>query len=172
LAHSFGGRIAAVLAAGNPERVRRILFTGSAGIPPKKTLKKRLRRLLYKPAKLLCKVGLLKKSRLRRFNSADYNALPPGLQQTFLNVIREDVTPCLGKISCRTLLVWGEKDKETPLRAAKKYNERIRGSLLVTLPGAGHYAFLDDFPAFTRLADAFLTGENAAPRRGAEEMKI
>ena len=48
IAHSFGGRVALLLAAEHPEAVRRMVLTGCAGIKPPASGKKTLRTRAYK----------------------------------------------------------------------------------------------------------------------------
>lgn len=156
ICHSFGGRVAAKLAASCPERVKRIVFCASAGIPRKKTVKARVKKLFYKISKTLAAHKLLNADALKKFFSSDYNALPPDMQRTFVNVINENLTEDIKKINCPTLLIWGDKDKETPLETAKAFSGIIRGSALHIIKGCGHYVFLDDFKSFINITDSFL----------------
>ena len=48
------------------------------------------------------------------------------------------------KISAPTLLFWGENDTATPLSDARRMEKLIPDAGLVTVAGAGHYAFLEN----------------------------
>jgi len=64
---------------------------------------------------------------------------------------RIDSTPTLDTITVPTLIVVGEEDTLTPLDDARILGASIRGSRLVTIPGAGHLAPLEQ-PAVVNAA--------------------
>lgn len=156
ICHSFGGRVAAKLACGNPQRVNKIIFCASAGIIKRKTPKFYINKILFSAAKLLVKLKFINKTRLKRFYSADYIALPDNMKKTFVNIINEDLTPDIKNIRQPAVLIWGDKDRETPLYMAKLFNRYIKGSRLYVLKGCGHYAFLDRQKPFLYICDNFL----------------
>ena len=78
------------------------------------------------------------------------------MKQTFVNVVNEDLSIFASKIICETLIVWGEKDKETKLWMARKLNRLIKGSKLKIIDGAGHFCFLDDMQEFLIILDTFI----------------
>ena len=160
IAHSFGGRVAIKLAAERPQLVGRLLLTGAAGLKPRRGAKyyvktytfkalKRLTYLLPGGAKLREKLG-------GRFGSADYRALPPAMRATFVKVVNQDLAHCLPHITAETLLVWGRSDTATPLWMGQEMEKRIKGSALIVLEDAGHFAYLDKCDRFLRIMDAFL----------------
>lgn len=57
---------------------------------------------------------------------------------------RPDSTPTLSQIDVPTLIIVGEKDSVTPPEAANYMHSRIAGAKLITVPGAGHYAPLEN----------------------------
>ena len=63
------------------------------------------------------------------------------------------------KISAPTLLFRGEYDTATPLSDAKRKEKLIPDAGLVTVAGAGHYAFLENTPLFLRVVESFLSKE-------------
>ena len=152
VAHSFGGRVALAFASKYPSLVNKLVITGGAG----------LRRLSIKRAfKVACfkALKLLKKWRLYKgklpSGSADYRVLDDVMKQTFVKVVRQDLSHYARQIVCPTLLIWGKNDTETPMWMAKKFNRLIKGSALVTLQG-GHFAFLQQPVAFAMIVDSFL----------------
>jgi pimeloyl-ACP methyl ester carboxylesterase len=165
VAHSFGGRIVIKLASREklPVTINKIVLIDSAGIRPKKTVKQKLRLALYKGVKHIIALGPIKKkvpalteAWRKKFGSPDYLNAGPRMRECFIKVINEDLTPCLPKINCPVLLVWGENDRETPIEDGKLMERLIPGAGLVTLNNAGHYSFLDQGYTFGRVLDSFL----------------
>jgi pimeloyl-ACP methyl ester carboxylesterase len=54
-----------------------------------------------------------------------------------------DYTPDLGRVRKPTLLVVGEKDRTTTMRAARVLHEGIAGSELLVIPGVGHMSLVE-----------------------------
>ncbi|HVY52878.1 MAG TPA: alpha/beta fold hydrolase [Devosia sp.] len=57
---------------------------------------------------------------------------------------RPDSRPLLGSIGVPTLIVVGEADEITPPDAAREMHNAIAGSRLEVIPGAGHFALLEN----------------------------
>ena len=70
--------------------------------------------------------------------------------------VNEDLTALLPKVQVSTLLIWGENDTATPLSDGQKMERLIPDAGLVTLAGAGHFAFAERFGQCSRVLDAFL----------------
>jgi 3-oxoadipate enol-lactonase len=68
-------------------------------------------------------------------------------------IARVDSTPTLDSITVPTLVLVGEEDTVTPLSDAIAIQSAIRGSRLVTVPGAGHLSPLEQ-PAIVNAAIA------------------
>ena len=81
IAHSFGGRIVTKLSANEKDFFNKIVLTGSAGLKPKKSIKKIFKTTCYK---------LLKKAKgkknLDRFFSSDYNKLSEVMKKSFIKI--------------------------------------------------------------------------------------
>jgi pimeloyl-ACP methyl ester carboxylesterase len=164
ICHSFGGRVGAKLAAGHPERAGKIVFCASAGLPYKKSLGRSLKKARYRLARLLASLGIIKKERLKKYFSLDYRVLPENMRGTFKNIVSEDLTETISKIRSPSLIIWGDKDRQTPYYMAKRWQELVKGSALVTMHGYGHYCFLDDAERFLRACDEFLRQEDRKAR--------
>ncbi len=134
--HSFGGRISIILSAISCKYVHSCILIDSAGLKPKRSIKYYYKIYKYKVCK---KLGL---STLN-MGSKDYLSLSPEMQKTFKNVVNTFLDDYLCRIKCKTLIIWGTKDKETPVFMAKKLNKKIKNSKLVLIKNAGHFAFLD-----------------------------
>jgi len=143
VAHSFGGRVAIKMCA-RGEMIERLILVDSAGIKPRFSIKKWSKIVWYKFIKFLVKLHLLSRNRLDKYGSKDYKSLDGVMKATFLKVVNEDLSKNAKKISCPTLLVWGDRDAETPFYMAKKLNKYIRNSALVIIKNAGHFSYLDN----------------------------
>ena len=62
----------------------------------------------------------------------------------------------IGEVRCRTLVVCGEDDLMTPKKYSEYLHERIKGSELVTIPGAGHGVMLEKHREFNRALENFV----------------
>ena len=168
VAHSFGARVAILLAAEHPDAVGKLLLTGAAGVPSRKSGKTPFKTRVYKALRSLVgrpfmrrlfgeeKIDLWREALVQHFGSADYRALTPFMRQTFNRVIAQDLTPCLAKIKSPVLLVWGENDTATPLWMGQLMSERIPDAGLVVEEGAGHFAYLEHSARFLRILKSFL----------------
>jgi pimeloyl-ACP methyl ester carboxylesterase len=165
IGHSFGGRIATWLAAHVPEAVQALVLIDTAGIRPPATFRRRMRQLFYKTAKTLLRLPILgaegpalRERLAMRFGSADYRAMTGVMRASMVKTVGLDLTACLEAVSAPTLLLWGEKDTETPIADGRKMERLIRGSRLIAIAGAGHFSYLDS-PAFVNaVVSAFLHG--------------
>ena len=168
IAHSFGGRVALSLAAEHPEKVHRLVITGGAGLrkPQTEEQKKKSERYQKKKRRLmgltkLPLVGGLAQKGLKalqvKYGSPDYNALDDEMKKTFVKVISEDLRPLLPRVKASTLLIWGEKDTETPLWMGQTMEKEIPDAGLVVFENDDHFAYLHQWPRFVKIARAFLT---------------
>ncbi len=172
--HSHGARIAACLAATRPERVDRLVLCAGAGLRERLPLSVKVRRwrirLLLRTAHRAAGAGLLGKhgpDRARalseRYASPDYKAAG-AMRPTLARVLAEDLQPLLPRIEAPTLLIWGDRDRETPLELGRRSERLIPQARLVVLPGAGHHPFIDQPERVAGEVRAFLqrAGEGAA----------
>lgn len=147
--HSHGGRVCLYIIASGLYTPPKLILFDSAGIPAKKTLKKRVRVFTFKSIKRILTLppfksrseGLLEKARAH-FGSADYKNAPEVMRKTMIRVIGVDLRDVLYKVSCPTLLIWGDKDTETPLSDAKFMESHIPDCGLCTIEGGDHFSFL------------------------------
>lgn len=167
IAHSFGGRVAIVLASEHPELVHKMIITGGAGIKKpvaprqsKRTKRyKQFNRVLDSLKAVKPMAGVVEgwQTQLRnRYGSPDYVRLNENMRRTFVKVISEDLLPLLGSIKAPTLLVWGSADTETPLWMGEQMEQNIPDAGLVVFEGRSHFAFLEEWQRFTVIAKQFL----------------
>lgn len=141
LGHSFGGAIALKFSLQYPEKVKKLFLVAPALIR-KKSLKKIF---LKKIASFLNKFLKLNKSlfwrkffyRLLRIKS-DYLELEGVMKETYLNIIEEDLSKKLDKLSVSTIIIWGKKDNILPVKQAYLIKEKIKDAQIVIIPSANH----------------------------------
>ncbi|MBR4691956.1 MAG: alpha/beta hydrolase [Oscillospiraceae bacterium] len=157
IGHSNGGRIMLVLASEKRKAdFGKLVFMDAAGVVPRPTAKKKLRTFTYKLGKLFLSPfpAALERFRQKR-GSADYRAASPVMRATLVKLVNRDLTALMPSIPNPSLLIWGEKDADTPLWMGRVFEEKIPDAGLVTVPGAGHYAYLEQ-PGFVfRVLDSF-----------------
>ncbi len=149
IAHSFGGRIATLMSAYYKDDIDKLILIDIAGIKPRKNIFKLLKLYTYKLLKKL-KILLPRKKRslylkrlLNIFASSDYKVLDKSMQNSFKNIINEDLKYYFKYINQDCLIIWGKKDKETPLKDAIYINKKIKKSTLIIYPNATHYSYLE-----------------------------
>ena len=150
--HSFGGRIVLILAAVKRSLVHSCILIDSAGMKPRRSVKYRFRQLKLKTAKKF-KINFHPKG------SADYESLSPEMKETFKSIVNTHLEDYARKMPMKTLIVWGEKDNETPIYMAKRLNKLIKNSDLKILKNAGHFSFLDCKFEFYQILDQFFEEE-------------
>lgn len=154
IAHSFGGRIATLLSGYYKEKIDKIIMIDTAAIKPKKSIKTLFRQSLYKLLKKLAIfIPKIKKERymqklIKIFASSDYQVLSKSMQQTFKNIVNEDVSYYLKQIDEEVLILWGKNDIDTPLKYGIKTNKLIKHSALIVFPKGGHFSYLE-YPILT-----------------------
>lgn len=150
LAHSFGARVAIKLAA-DDDRIKKIIFTGAAGLKPKRGVK-----YLFKKASFLMLKKLVPKEKLEFCYSSDYRALPPVMRESFKSVVNEYLEDEARKIKAKTLILSGKRDRAVLPEAQKRLNKLIKNSKLKFING-GHFCFADNAELFNSIVFDFLT---------------
>lgn len=153
IAHSFGGRITALLLSIYNIRINKLILMDVAGIKRKNIkiyLKRKIYKLLKKVIRLLpCKyrnIGM--KKLIHLFASDDYQELPMTMRKTFQNIINLDLRNNYNKIDAETIIIWGKKDRDTPLKDGHYLAKHIKNSALIIYPEAAHYSYLQ-YPTLT-----------------------
>ena len=159
--HSHGGRVSIFLAAEESQRVDRLLLVDAAGLPPKRTWRYRRRVAVAKLGRAIAAVGgppgkRVQERMRKKVASRDYLEASEAMRGTFRKVIAEDMSARLPRIRASTLLVWGDRDDDTPLWMGRRMEELIPDAGLVVLEGAGHYSYADAPGQFRAVARRFL----------------
>lgn len=138
LGHSFGGALAIKCGLKFPEKIDK-LFLISAACFRRKTFKNKFFKFLSKFIKI--KTPFLRKVFYRK---SDYLSTEGVMKDTYLKIIAEDLSEVLSKVQVPTVIIWGEKDKVTPLKHGRLIKEKIQDSRL--RQGFGGQAKLEIIP--------------------------
>lgn len=149
IGHSFGGRIAILIAALRPNVVEKLMLIDSAGIKPKRKFSYYFHVFLYKLLKFF---GYFP----RNSGSRDYCNLSQNMKATFVSIVNTYLEEYCSQIDVPTVIIFGEKDEETPIYMAKKLHKLIENSKLYVIEGAGHFVYEDREIAFVEIAKSFL----------------
>lgn len=142
IGHSFGGSVAI---AGVSEGVlvpKKLVLLASAGVREKKPL---THKILWAGAKVgKIPLYLLPANKARRVKKYLYRKAGsdlmflPHMRETFIRTVREDLRPRAKLISQPSLLIYGQKDRETPVRHGQILAKTIPNSRLETID-TGHF---------------------------------
>lgn len=150
IGHSFGGRIAIYYASIYP--VLKLVLFGSPFIKRKNGgLKLKVLKSLKK-IKILDNLAEFMKKHL---GSEDYRNASGVMRQVLVNAVDTDLSSNAVKITCPTLLIWGNNDEAVPVSEAKKLESLINDSALIVLNGT-HYCYLENLNHVSCILENFL----------------
>ncbi len=143
LGHSNGGRILLNLLSRQPDRVSHLILLDAAGVyePSKK------RDILRKLSQILAplrRVKILRKTIHKMIGAGDYDKAPENMKKTLTNMLDSDRNLDISKVKVKTDILWGEMDKITPPRQAKKMHQLIKKSRLKLFPNWTHAPYIVD----------------------------
>jgi pimeloyl-ACP methyl ester carboxylesterase len=81
---------------------------------------------------------------------------PEGAREVVLTFATADLRDVLPTISVPTLLLYGDRDRRSPIHVARELHAQIPGSQLVVLPGVGHASNVEAPDRFNEEVRAFL----------------
>lgn len=146
LGHSFGGRIA-IICAGNNKSIKKIVVYGTPVYRSNKgILSSVVKRLGIKNVPMISD----------RLRSPDYKSVAGVKKEIFIKAVNFDLLPFIKRVNKKTLLIWGEKDKEAGMDVAQKLKKAIANSELYIIPNAGHFAHLEKPTLFAATVRNFL----------------
>jgi pimeloyl-ACP methyl ester carboxylesterase len=143
--HSFGCRIGLQLAARHPELLDGLFLIAAAGLPPSRTLPRRLtiavKVAVYKALKTLERVGLNVAAFKDRLGSADYRSAGV-MRPVLVKVVREDLTDVARAVRCPVYLLYGALDTQTPPALGERFVALLPHAHLQVLPRLDHDTIL------------------------------
>jgi pimeloyl-ACP methyl ester carboxylesterase len=157
--HSMGGAIAIELALGKAELKALVLVGTGARLRVRPEFLTKIRENYSEAVRLLASWS---------FSTSADPILVARVARDLLKVSPEvtlgDFMACdkfdrmdrVGEIKRRTMVVCGEDDVMTPKKYSQYLHERINGSELVIIPGAGHGVMLEKHREFNRTLQNFL----------------
>jgi len=146
--HSFGGKVASIIAAKHPRLISHLILIAPSGIPHPKFYYK-FKNLL--PSKIKAKIPFFLKLFLASEDYKNAGKLLP----VFKTIVKEDLRPIFSKIEIPTLLIWGKEDGQLPLKDGKTIKSLIKTSKLVITKG-DHWPFLKNPQKIAHLIDKFI----------------
>ncbi len=149
LGHSFGGRVAILVSVIQRDLVEKLILVDSAGMKPRRKISYYIKTAKYKIKKRL---GL----KTKNFGSSDFKVLSPNMKKVFSSIVTTHLEEYAAIIKQNTLIVFGEKDKDTPIYMARRLNKLIENSKLVIFKDCGHFCYLEKPYEFCKIASDFL----------------
>jgi pimeloyl-ACP methyl ester carboxylesterase len=151
--HSFGGRVAVVLASEHPELVKSLVLTGA---PLLRSSSPSRAPFAYRAVRWLAQRHLVGEARLerarQRYGSSDYRRARGIVRDVLVATVNESYEPELANLEMPVAFVWGEGDEEAPYTVAERAAALVPGpTTLRSIPGVGHMVPLE---APDELADA------------------
>ena len=143
--HSFGGRIATVIAANHPELVTSVIVTGTPLLhSPVVVRSPRPYRLI----RWLHQRGWLSDERLEaarhKYGSTDYRAASGIVRDVLVATVAEGYEEELARLEVPVVMLWGELDTVVPVAVAERANELLHAPdvdarRLRVLKDVGHF---------------------------------
>lgn len=164
LGNSLGGHVSLVYTVANPEKVARLILTGSSGLyenafggsfprrEDKEFIRNRVAFTFYDPKnatdELVDEVfGLINdRNKLVRILALAKSA------------IRHNMAEELHQIKCPVCLIWGKQDGITPPDVAEDFHRLIPQSSLYWIDKCGHAPMMEQPEAFNRILSEWLHG--------------
>jgi pimeloyl-ACP methyl ester carboxylesterase len=155
IGHSMGGRLAWRFAADQPARVDKLVLLAPDGFAspgfeygkaPEVTLPVKAMQFILPKAMLRMSLepAYADPARIspelidRYYDMMLAPQVRPALIARMQQLVLQEPTPWLRRITAPTLLLWGQMDAMIPVANAQDYLRAIRGSRLVVLPALGH----------------------------------
>lgn len=160
IGHSNGGAIAIKMINRQKLPIQKLILLSSSGVRDTDKARKSLTKVVAKVGKNAIKAlpdSIQKKTKQRFYNAIGSEGLIlPEMEQTFRNVVDEDVQDLARSIKQPTLLIYGDQDESTPPSYGQKLANNIKNSRFETIKGAGHFPQLDAPQEVLTLINTFL----------------
>jgi pimeloyl-ACP methyl ester carboxylesterase len=160
--NSLGGHIAIIYAHRHPEKVNKLILTGSSGLYENTSvggfvkrgnlsyIRERVAYTFYNPAvataELVAEVFQITTDNKKCF----------AILKMAKSAQRNYVADLLPQIQTKTLLIWGIDDKITPIEVAMEFKRLISHADLFLLEKCGHAPMMEQPKEFNKLVELFL----------------
>lgn len=157
--HSFGGRIAVVVASEHPELVGELVLTGvpqlvRLGAPATAPI-------TYRAIRWLARRHLISESRLeaarQKHGSSDYRNAQGVMRDVLVATVQETYERELNTLTVPIAFVWGESDRDVPVEIARRASALAQGPTTVEIiTSVGHLLPLEAPEALVNAAEKAL----------------
>jgi pimeloyl-ACP methyl ester carboxylesterase len=139
--HSFGGRIAVVVASQHPDLVGELVLTGVPQLVPLGV--SRRTPVTYRATRWLARRHLVSNSRLeaarQKYGSTDYRNAQGVIRDVLVATVQETYESELSTLTIPIAFMWGEGDREVPVEIATRAAALVQGpTTLEVVIGVGH----------------------------------
>lgn len=148
IGHSFGGRIIIKGIGESKLRAEKIILISAAGVKMN-VFRKMVFQFLAKIGDIVSYIPPLifirrkLKNKFYKIIGSDY--LESGnMKEIFKAVVEENLTIFAKQIKKETLLIWGDKDIQTPLKDGKLLHSLIQNSKIEIIENTGHFVCLEE----------------------------
>lgn len=140
--HSFGGGITIKLALKEANSLNGIVLCANRGISRGNLIKRGIFFALAKIGKTLLVVfpvaNMWRQLLYKLAREHDYEKASPRMKGVFKKIVAEDLKAAVTKIKVPTLILWGRKDKMTPVQDAYFLKTNLKNSKLFVYENFGH----------------------------------
>jgi pimeloyl-ACP methyl ester carboxylesterase len=147
VAHSFGCRVGLQLAARHSGMLGGLFLIAAAGLPQRRSAWARTRvaarGCAFRLARQLTREGPARERLRTRFGSADYRAAG-AMRPILVKAVTEDLTAVAGAVRVPTVLVYSDRDRETPPDLGTRFQSLMPQSRLYVLRGFDHWSLLTE----------------------------
>lgn len=149
--HSFGGKIGLFYAS--KYQINKLILLAS---PYKKEITKQTLKvkILKKAKKVSFLKGMVEFAK-KHMGSEDYKNASGVMRDILVKHVNNDITENVKKITCPTLIIWGENDTTVDISNAYELEKLIKDSGVIALPGT-HYAYLENINQINKILKNFV----------------
>lgn len=167
LGNSLGGHVALIYSDRNPEKVKRMILTGSSGLyenafggsfprrEDKSYLREKIALTFYDPKMATdelvdeCHEAVNNREKVIRILAIAKSA------------IRHNMAKALPDMKMPVCLIWGKNDTITPPHVAEEFHDKLPNSSLFWIDKCGHAAMMEHPKTFNKLVDDWLNSPAA-----------
>lgn len=129
--HSFGGALGINIAAKYPEFIENLILCAPS-------FKRPLGKEFLPLTQMQKSFSLIRMLYYKVFHPESDVSKRPELENNFRKIITQDLSHLLPKITQRTLVIWGDQDRQTPVAHALVLKENLKNCELRIISDAGH----------------------------------